>query len=322
MRDPNEKADRGAAALDRRIIPDNFDWRAYDVAPERTKVLPASAFEAQLIERFLGEARYEGALWPWNKANDKGLRFRRQELTVYAGINGHRKSMIAGQIALRLMQQDEPCLMASFEMPPAKTLDRMVRQSAGTSKPSLRYIKSWTHWTNDRMWLYDHLGFCEPRRVLAVARYAAAELRVRHIFIDSLMKVVAAVDDYTGQKQFVASLNALAMTYDCHVHLIAHARKGRDEKARLDKFDVKGAGEIIDQADNAVLVQKNLEEHPKVLGDYDQFVTVAKQRDGVYEGTFGLWFNTDALTFGEKSGGHWEPIIPPEELRQPGSDDA
>ena len=141
---------------------------------------------------------------------------------------------------------------------------------------------------------------------MAVGRYAASELGIKHVFIDSLMKVVGAVDDYTEQKRFVGDLAAFAMAFDCHVHLVAHARKGRDETDPLDKFDVKGAGEIVDQAHNAVLVQKNL--RAKDAGEVDQFVTVAKQRDGAFEGTMGFWFNADALTLGEKPGGRWPAI--------------
>lgn len=287
------------------LIPDQFDWQAYDEAPERSKVRPASEYRDELIARLFGDAKHQGAYWPWDKANDKGLRFRSQEVTVYAGINGHRKSTLAGQIALSLMRQDERCLIASFEMAVPHTLERMVRQSAATLNPSLRYTDAWRDWTDGRLWMYDHLGACEPRRVLAVARYAAKELGVRHVFIDSLMKVVANVDDYNGQKRFVGDLCALAMGFDCHVHLVAHARKGRDEADALDKFDVKGAGEIIDQVDNAILVQKNMRAKE---GDSDMFVTVAKQRSGAFEGTLAMWFNAEALTIGEKPGGRWTAI--------------
>jgi twinkle protein len=306
MRDGNVLADKGAAALDRRIIPENFDWREYDVAPERTKVLPASSFAAALVEQLLGDKRQAGVLWPWDKANDLGLRFRPQEVTVLAGINGHRKSLVAGQIALHLMRQGERCLIASFEMAPHKTLERMVRQAAGSGEPSLRYVRAWAAWSDGRLWLYDHLGQCDARRVLAVARYACTELAVRHVFIDSLMKVTRSVDDYNEQKRFVADLCALALACDAHVYLVAHARKGRQEEDALDKFDIKGAGEIIDQAHNAVLIQKNLKS--KDAGDCDQFVTVAKQRDGAFEGTLGLWFDPAALTLGERPGGRWPHI--------------
>jgi twinkle protein len=319
VRDPNDAAARGASILDRRIIAKDFDWEKWLPPEQKVKVRPASDFGQEVIDGFLGESIHQGAYWPWDKANDLGLRFRQQEVTVYAGINGHRKSTIAGQIALHLMRYDEPCLITSLEMPPVKTLHRMAKQSAGTDKPSLRYLQAWNQWTEGRLWIYDWLGFCEPRQVLAVSYFAAHELGVRHIFLDSLMKIVAAVDDYTAQKRFVADLNTLAMTEKCHVHLIAHARKGRDEADVIDKFDVKGAGEIIDQADNAILVQKNLREKDVEGSPVDQFVTVSKQRDGVFEGTMGLWFNPAAMTFGEKPGGHWPPIIPTVQ-RQPGED--
>jgi twinkle protein len=138
-----------------------------------------------------------------------------------------------------------------------------------------------------------------------VARYAAHELGVKHILIDSLMKVVSAPDDYAEQKKFVGDLGAVALAEKCHVHLVAHARKGRDEREGIDKWSVKGASEITDQADNVLLVSKKAEPEE---GQPDQWLEVAKQRDGAFEGTFGLFFNADSLAFGESPDGRW-PMV-------------
>lgn len=303
--DSNVRALRGAQSLDARIIPDDFDWKRYDVAPEQHKVRPASEYEQAVIDEFYGEGDGQGAYWPWDKCTNKGMRFRPCEVSVFAGINGHRKSMLTSQIALHLMRQDEPVLVMSFEMRVVKTLSRMLRQSAGCAEPSLAYLKAWHRWSGGRLWCYDHLGTCGPRQTIAVARYATHELGVKHVLIDSLMKVVSAPDDYAEQKKFVGDLGALALAEKCHVHLVAHARKGKDERDGIGKWDVKGAGEITDQADNVLLVSKKIEPEE---GQPDQWLEVAKQRDGAFEGTFGLYFNADALSFGESPGGRW-PMI-------------
>ena len=103
----------------------------------------------------------------------------------------------------------------------------------------------------------------------------------------------------------ILELGALALANACHVHLVAHARKGRVESDAIDKWDVKGAGEITDQADNLVLVSVNAKPQE---GEFDQFLKMAKQRDGAFNGTLGLYFNPEALTFGEKPAGRW-PMI-------------
>lgn len=299
---------RGEEYLDRRIIPADFDWRAYDTTDERHKVKAASEYLPQVLSAFEGADEAVGAFWPWDKVNDRGMRFRAGEVTIYAGINGNRKSMLTTQIALQIMRQKHPVLIASFEMAPRMTLKRLTCQAAGARLPSIDYIERLSAWTDGRLWLYDHLGACAPRQMLAVARYAATELGVKHVFIDSLMKVVKGTDDYSAQKDFVASLCAFALAHEAHVHLVAHARKGRDISAGIDKWDVRGAGEITDQADNVCLVNKVEDAKP---GEPNQWLDIAKQRNGEFEGKVGLYFDSASLSFAEQPGKRWPGILNP-----------
>ncbi len=250
----------------------------------------ASAVVDEVIDAFYGPNEDRGAYLPWNKAMDK-LRLRKREVTVYAGINGHGKSGVACQIALGLARQAERSLLCSFEMRSAQTMQRMTRQAAADDAPSIPYIRAFHRWTDDRIWLYDHFGACDPRRVLAVCRYAARELGVRHVFVDPLMKVVRDTDDYTGSEGVRwRSLLACARLRLCTCISSRTRRRVRSELDDIDKFDVKGAGEITDQADNVVLIQRNKKKEAKVakgVEDHspDVWFTVAKQRHGDYEGT-------------------------------------
>lgn len=300
--------ERGETFLDRRIIPAEFDWRDYDTTDERHKVKPASDYLGEVLRAFEGADEAIGAFWPWDKMNDRGMRFRPAEVTIYAGINGNRKSMMTTQIALQLMRQQQPVLIASFEMAPRMTLKRMANQAAGARLPSVEYLERLHAWTDGRLWLYDHLGACAPRQVLAVMRYAASELGVKHFFIDSLMKVVKGTDDYSGQKEFIGSLCAFSLAHEAHVHLVAHARKGKDISGGIDKWDIKGASEITDQVDNVCLVSKVEDEKE---GEPNQWLEVAKQRNGEFEGRVGLYFDSASLSFAEQPGKRWPGIPQP-----------
>lgn len=295
-------AERGASFIDRRIIPADFNWQDYDVTEERHKVRPASDYTEEVLRLFGDSQEPIGALWPWNKMNDRGMRFRPGETTIYAGINGNRKSMITTQIALNLMRQDQPCLIASFEMQPRMTLKRMNQQAAGSGSPSDEYIRALSRWSDGRLWVYDLLGSCAPRQMLAVARYAITELGVKHIFVDSLMKVVKGTDDYNGQKDFIAGLCSMSLSNGVHSHLVAHARKGRDVTAGIDKWDIKGASEIADQVDNVILVNKKDDAKGE---EPNQWLDIAKQRNGEFEGKVGLHFDVSSLSFAEAPGRRW-----------------
>lgn len=295
------------------LIDDDFNWQEYDELPERSKVVPASAFADEVVDAFYGPQEAHGAFLPWDKAMDK-LRLRKREVTVYAGINGHFKSTVTSQVALGLMRQGERVLVCSFEMRPAATMQRMTRQAAVSGEPAIPYIRAFHAWTDSRLWLYDHFGNCDPRKALAVCQYAAREFGVQHVVVDSLMKCVRAPDDYAGQKMFVGDLCALALASDLHVHLVAHAKKGGSELDALDKWDIKGASEITDQVDNVVLIQRNKRKEQKAERSKepddspDLFFKVDKQRHAEYEGTIGLWFDPSSISFAERPGGKPHPL--------------
>ncbi len=66
-----------------------------------------------------------------NDGKEKAIdfEFRPGELTVLAGENGSGKSMLLGQIGLHLMAAGASLYIASFEMSPVRTIDRMITQT-------------------------------------------------------------------------------------------------------------------------------------------------------------------------------------------------
>lgn len=71
------------------------------------------------------------------------------------------------------------------------------------------------------------------------------------------MKCGIGLDDYNKQKYFVDELSTLAKDTNAHIHLVNHSRKGERESNVMSKFDIKGAGEITDMADNVFIIWKN-----------------------------------------------------------------
>src|SRR6185369_11116989 len=139
------------------------------------------------------------------------------------------------------------------------------------------------------------------KRILAVIRYSAVELKVHHFFLDSLMMVCRGDDDYNGQKDFVTELCAVAKDTGCHVHLVHHARKLADEENIPGKFDAKGSGSITDQVDNVFTIWRNKakeserqEKGATDEGKPDAMLICDKQRHGEWEGRVKLWFDTEA----------------------------
>lgn len=300
------------------ITPDDIDFAAYEHETDaKSRVRPAAAYIGELIDRIGVQQHDDGIALPWPKT--RGLfAFRPGEVTLWAGVNGHGKSLMTGMVMCHLIFQLQRVCIASFEMKPHTTLQRMLRQWVGyavddefaahpEAKEAIRELyEQFAGQSDGRLWLYDQQGTVASARVQAMARYCAKELGVQHILIDSLMKCVRGTDDYTAQKEFVGELCAIAMDYGIHIHLVHHIRKLTDELKVPDKTDVKGAGEITDQVDNVLLVWRNKADQlarSKTSGDADAALICCKQRNGTgWEGGVNLWFHHASRQYVDAAG--------------------
>ncbi|WP_028226785.1 AAA family ATPase [Paraburkholderia ferrariae] len=302
-----------------RTLPDSIDWEAYasDEDDGRADVRPASEFVEDLVSHLHSpKEAAPGTASPWLSVGDT-LRFREGEVTLWGGINGHGKSAVLGEVMLHAMTAGDRVCIASMEMRPIATMERLARQAAANEKPAPDFIRGFGRWTNERLWLYAHVGTVERTRMLAVARYCRKELGVHHVVIDSLLKCGIAPDDYAGQKAFVDALCSLARDTGVHIHLVHHARKGEKEANVPDKFDMKGAGEIADLVDNMLIVHRNkskeellrketltAEKREEVELQADTALICVKQRHHTWEGRIRLWFDAASLQFRDvRSGG-------------------
>ena len=299
------------------FVPDDIDFGLYEQETDaQQKVREASVWVQELIDRIKNPIKQPRSLMPWRKTHSM-VAFRPGEVTVWGGANGNGKSLVTGQIALSLISQDQKVCIASFEMKPSKTLERMGRQYSGfnaddpafagsqaAQEQLISVYEEFKGWTDGRLWLYDQQGTVTAKQVCAVVRYCAKELGVTHFFVDSLMKCVASEDDYNGQKQFVDELTAIARDHGIHIHLVHHIRKPADENHKPSKYDYKGTGAITDQVDNVISVWRNKAKEKKrddgKLADDkepDALLICDKQRNGEWEGSIGLWFHKDSMQY-------------------------
>lgn len=309
------------------LSPDDIDFALYERETDaQQKVKPAGLWVQELMDRIQNPVRAPRAVMPWRKTHAL-IQFRPGEVTVWGGANGNGKSLVTGQMGLSLCAQGARVCIASFEMKPSKTLERMGRQwsNFNPEDPAFRGSREATaqlldvygqfrDWTDDKLWLYDQQGTVTASQVCAVVRYCAKELKVSHFFVDSLMKCVAGEDDYNGQKLFVDELTAIARDHAIHVHLVHHIKKPANEDYKPNKYDYKGSGAITDQVDNVISVWRNkakerAREAGKMVNDQDPdaLLICDKQRNGDWEGNIGLWFDRNSQQF---LGAHGdEPLV-------------
>jgi twinkle protein len=301
------------------IKSDSIDVEKYLHSNDVTlKVKQARDFLDDIKESYLSADKDTKIVLPWTNTHSS-FAFRQGEVTVYAGSNGGGKSLLTGQIALHLVKQGQSVCIASFEMKPERTLQRMLRQFSGESLDDpltndragfiTKMVDRMDKFLSDRMYLYDQQGTTSPEKVIAMSRYCAVELGVKHIFIDSLMKCVKNEDDFNGQKSFIDELTALARDHNVHIHLVHHIRKQQSDETQPNKNDLKGSGSISDQVDNVFLVWRNKKkENQKNRGEVidetqpDTFLMCEKQRNGDGQEWYGLWYDSLSQQFVERIG--------------------
>jgi twinkle protein len=301
------------------VIRDDIDFAAYERATDPSvKVRAAASFEDELAAEFA--ARDASKVTEMFSTKLRGLiDFRPGEVTVWAGYNGHKKSMFTGQMTLDLCVQRRRVLVASMEMYPGKTLARMARQAYAAMKLLPAEIQRFSKWTDGRLWLFDHQGRVTPAVMLAVLRYFAEELQGEQVVIDSMMMVCASEESLDEQKQFMTDLVRVAQETGLHVHLVAHCRKPPSGDDRPPtKYDIKGSGSITDQSHNVILVYANkakkaaLEKDPndaRAQNEPDQLIIIDKQRNGEWEGKVALWFYERGLRFCDDRISNCEPYV-------------
>lgn len=286
------------------------EW--YEPQEMSRKVRDAILFQADFEQTMLAPQK-RGITMPWSQSWDD-FEFRPGEVTIWAGSNGSGKSMLTTQVALSLCKQHQKVVIASFEMTPVRTFERIAQQffHKNFRAPQFQSLETWFEKNRMRlvdalhkkMYLYDQQGSTSAREVIAMARYSAVELKCNHIIIDNLMKCVAGEDDYNGQKQFVDKLTAVARDHQVHIHLVHHIRKSGSEEDRPNKMDIKGSSSITDQVDNVFIVWRNrkkenaLKDGKPIGSDVpDMLLMCEKQRNGAAEERYKLWFHRDSLQY-------------------------
>jgi hypothetical protein len=101
-----------------------------------------------------------------------------------------------------------------------------------------------------------------------------------------LMRLNLRTDDYDGQREMGNMLGRVARLSKAHIHLVAHPRKTANSRDAMDMYDIRGAQDIIAQADLVLTLERNYE-----VGGASNTLKVWKQRgDCNWIGRIDLWY--------------------------------
>lgn len=289
------------ALNDATISDSNIDFKAYMLPPdEHARIVSPLSLVSRIEKYASGDWRTQGLGLPWEKAEAK-VRFKAGKTSVWTGWTHHGKTILLKHLMNHAIQMGEKVAIASMEELPEETFFDMLCQATHTDTPHLDYIDVYANFVNKKLWFYDQQSMVDPMRMIAVMNYCAREKGITHFVIDSLMRLDMASDDYDWQRKFFNLLGTHAKAAGVHVHIVCHARKGSDESKPLSIMDIRGSGDIINQADNIFNVWRNKiprSERRDFDADGDALLIVEKQRGKPnWLGRFRLWMDPQSGQF-------------------------
>jgi twinkle protein len=288
--------------------------------PDQNVVAFRSARPISEDATFIGEAKKHvgaaghilstpaaGDFLPWGKTR-KNVRLRKNEFSIWTGTNFAGKSLMLGEISLGLIRQNRKVAMISLEMPPERTLARMLRQAAMARETTKEFEQVFQDWIDGRFFIYERTTSLTTKRTLDIIDYCAQELGANHIIVDSLMKCNGGASSFDAQKKFIEDLfNRSKHNTDMHLHLVAHFGKPKPGQA-ADRYSIKGPTEIGNVADNVFIMARNMKkkrEMEKAEADRDEnimlqsdgWLQVDKQRNGEWDGPIRLWYEKESMQY-------------------------
>tara|TARA_R100000687_G_scaffold4806_1_gene5088 strand:+ start:103 stop:1002 length:900 start_codon:yes stop_codon:yes gene_type:complete len=241
------------------------------------KIRSSADYTEQVLDFYLNGRHLVGSRFPFNILDEK-FRFSPNQVTLLGGINGSGKSLFAGQCLLYCMDQEVKCLSVSLEMSPPSQLARMWRQASLKVEPTLDFGLGFNSWAAKRLYFYDQQGSIDLDTLSAVIQYSYDNYGTKMVLVDSLMGLSGIRhDDYTAQKEVVLELCDIAKKLEIHIMLVAHARKGMSIAHKLDKWSIRGAGELTDAVDNVILLGRYYRDDT-FGGEPDAYLSIAKAR--------------------------------------------
>jgi twinkle protein len=178
-------------------------------------------------------------------------------------------------------------LFISLEEEPDEVWREFTCMAAHTRSPSRAQIEAAEQCFEGKLWVFDSDEPIEPIVLFGIIRFAVEKFGFSQIVIDSLMRLNLRTDDFDGQREMGNTLGRLAKMTKTHIHLVAHPRKTANSRDAMDLYDIRGAQDIIAQADLVL----TLERMHKATTRPHQRAHLWKQRGDVnWIGKIKLWY--------------------------------
>jgi twinkle protein len=190
---------------------------------------------------------------------------------------------------LHAINQRHRVLFVSLEEEPDDVWREFTCMAALTRHPKPAMVDWCLDAFDEKLYVFDSTEMIDPTVLMGIIRFAVERFKITHIVIDSLMRLNIRADDYEGQRQMGHMLGRVARQSQAHIHLVAHPRKIENSRAPMDLYDIRGAQDIVAQADLVLTLERKYD----VVGG--SVLKVWKQRGDVnWIGKFDLHYDAQS----------------------------
>ncbi|XP_066250466.1 mitochondrial DNA helicase isoform X1 [Euwallacea similis] len=248
--------------------------------------------------------KVQGVKWKkFPTLNKIMLGHRRGELTVLTGSTGCGKTTFMSEYSLDLAMQGVNTLWGSFEIRNTRLARTMLQQMAGF--PLAENLDKFDQVADvfEKLPIY-FMTFHGPQKikdVMEAVEHAAYAHDIVHVIIDNIQFMMGMseepkhMDRFWKQDAIIAAFRTFATRRNCHVTLVIHPRKEREDED-LTISSIFGSAKASQESDNIIIIQdKRL---TSVKGK--KYLQVVKNRYSGDLGVMPLVFDKKALSYAQK----------------------
>jgi len=289
------------------------DWRTY---------------EDDVVELMCGDGAglYTGLQPPWIKLHNR-LSFRVGETIMLAGYNGAGKTEAVNQIIASAMADAYRCCVASLEFAPAHFLRKLVTQLGAERYPARAYVGHVFSAFDVPLVVYKQSGPTHIDALLEHWAYARRRWGTEVFVLDNISRLADSIEDMEVARRTTSKIADFSRDTHSITFIVAHARKGVDERGVPGKMDIKGSGAFTDLVDTVLTIGRNKEretqmaklanegqtasaEYQELQQQWGAMLACHKQRNGDCEPKAVLWFDTKSCQFVESPTARGRPYVP------------
>ncbi|CAL7944131.1 unnamed protein product [Xylocopa violacea] len=227
---------------------------------------------------------------------------RRGEFTVLTGPTGSGKTTFMSEYSLDLAMQGVNTLWGSFEIRNVQLVKTMLQQMVGVplEKNREKFDAYASAFEKLPIYFMTFHGQQSIKVVMDAVEHATYVYDIAHVVIDNVQFMMGTmessnyIDRFWKQDDIIAKFRNFATTNNCHVTMVIHPRKERDNDV-LSISSIFGSAKASQEADNVLIIQdKKFTSIQK-----KKYLQVVKNRFSGDLGIIMLDFDKSSLTYSQ-----------------------